>query len=184
MQLDQPQRNLQLFPRQGVCHGGQIILSASSFYLIDGLLTLLGTPQAGQRKKLKRLSPAILAEFWMWIDKLTNLFGPFFFSLLHLFLPQECMSIASFVSFFTNLHPPHPKNLQVHQKNKPSLGIQKGSFIFFRLLLKDFQFSDDGYTSPISQLIRLLTWENISWRAMAWRKMPPELDVLGEPKSN
>lgn len=30
---------------EGVCHGGQIIMSASSFYLIDGLLTLLGTPQ-------------------------------------------------------------------------------------------------------------------------------------------
>ncbi|CAE7666671.1 cr-1, partial [Symbiodinium pilosum] len=30
---------------EGVCHGGQIIMSASSFYLIDGLLTLLGSPQ-------------------------------------------------------------------------------------------------------------------------------------------
>ncbi|CAK9103145.1 Adenylate cyclase (ATP pyrophosphate-lyase) (Adenylyl cyclase) (Crisp-1) [Durusdinium trenchii] len=30
---------------EGVCHGGQIILSASSFYLIDGLLTVLGSPQ-------------------------------------------------------------------------------------------------------------------------------------------
>ncbi|OLP89249.1 Adenylate cyclase [Symbiodinium microadriaticum] len=30
---------------EGVCHGGQIIMSASSFYLIDGLLTSLGSPQ-------------------------------------------------------------------------------------------------------------------------------------------
>lgn len=30
---------------EGVCHGGQIILFASSFYLIDGLLTVLGSPQ-------------------------------------------------------------------------------------------------------------------------------------------
>ncbi|CAJ1388080.1 unnamed protein product [Effrenium voratum] len=30
---------------EGVCHGGQIIMSASSYHLIDGMLTLLGSPQ-------------------------------------------------------------------------------------------------------------------------------------------
>jgi len=78
---------------EGVCHGGQIILSASSFYLIDGLLTLLGTPQvvdlgehileghgltedasrtgcAGRAKvQLIQLVPDLLAHAWSCEDQ-------------------------------------------------------------------------------------------------------------------
>ena len=153
---------------QGVCHGGQIILSASSFYLIDGLLTLLGTPQAGranEKKTWSPLCPAVLAEFWeMWIDKPLR---PLLFISVTSVYPSRIYVNRIFRFIFAQISiPPEKKHLQVHSK-KTSLVFKKASGKPWRLLF--FQHLQGGLWGvyPCFTITRLLTWENISWRVMA-----------------
>lgn len=113
---------------QGVCHGGQIILSASSFYLIDGLLTLLGTPQAGranEKKTWSHLCPAVLAEFWeMWNDKPLR---PLLFISVTSVYPSRMYVNRIFRFIFAQISIPPKKTPPSAFKKKTSLVFKKAS---------------------------------------------------------